>query len=223
MGTCLHDSLSAIARSQANGEPINIDLIAETARKQMYGALTEESTGVLEETDYAWEQSSLLEGMIRGFYKQVWPKLMEAYPTILCIEEEMRYDHDGLVFMSKPDLIVADHDGNAVYIEYKSTGSKAEGWVNGWSTAVQLHSTIKAVKATKDIDVSQVIVQGLYKGFQSYGKQSSPFCYAYVRKGQPPFSEDQIQYEYKAGFKRAPVWDLEGGVKAGLRGCRRMF
>ena len=212
MGTVLHDGLAGIARG------LDIDLIAETARKEMFEILSKNSTGVMEEIDYALEQSSLIEGMIRGFYRQVWPRILNQFPNILFIEEEMRFDHDGLVFMSKPDLGVQDNDGNVAYIEYKSTGSKSEGWINGWSTAVQLHSTIKAIKATRDLDVSQVIVQGLYKGFSSYGKQSSPFCYAYFKKGQPPFSKDQLEYSYKAGLKRVPVWEMEGGVKKWVEG-----
>jgi hypothetical protein len=212
MGICLHDGLAGIARG------FDIEELAPVAKKQMFDALTEHSTGVMEEIDYAAEQSTLLEGMLRGFHKQVWPRIQTQFPIILCIEEEMRYDHDGLVFMSKPDLVVGDNDGNVAYVEYKSTSSKSEGWVNGWSTAVQLHSTIKAIKATKDIDVNQVIVQGLYKGFTSYGKQSSPFCYGYFRKGQPPFTEDQLEYSYKAGFKRTPTWEMDGGVKGWIEG-----
>ncbi len=58
-----------------------------------------------------------------------------------------------------------------------------------------------------------VIVQGIYKGYESYGKQSSPFCYAYHRYGNPPFSANETRYEYTAGFKRYPTWELDGGVK----------
>ena len=63
-----------------------------------------------------------------------------------------------------------------------------------------------------------VQIVGLYKGYESYGKQSSPFCYAYKKAGNPPFTQDAIQYEYKAGFKRIPTWELEGGVKAWVDG-----
>lgn len=211
-GTILHDGLSAIARG------FDIEEISKLAYESILQTLTENSTGAEEEVNYAFEQATLIEGMLRGFYKSVWPRIQDEFPIILCIEEEMRYDHDGLTFMSKPDLVVADRNDNVTYIEYKSTSSKSEGWVNGWSTAVQLHSTIKAVKATRDLDVSQVLVQGLYKGTNSYGKQSSPFCYGYFRKGQPPFSTDQIEYQYKAGFKRVPVWEMAGGIKSWLEG-----
>lgn len=168
--------------------------------------------------DFASEQSALIEGLLRGFYRHVWPQLLRDYPNILYIEEEMTYAHDGLLFMSRPDLVVSTGEGDLVYIEYKSTSSKKEGWVNSWATAVQLHSTVRAIKATKGLDVAQVVVQGLYKGFESYGKQSSPFCYAYHRNGNPPFSQSDTLYEYKPGYKRTPVWEMPGGVKAWVAG-----
>ena len=209
-GSCIHDGLAGIAHG------LDIDAIATTAQKQMFQGITDNSTAVDEEDvfNFAMEQSSLVEGLLRGFYKHAWPILIAQYPNILAIERELTYKHDGFTFMSKPDLILGDDDGNAFYIEYKSTSSKKEEWINSWTTAVQLHSTCRAIKETLDIDISAVIVQGLYKGWQSYGKQSSPFCYSYQRSGNPPFTQHETRYDYAAGFKRKPVWEQAGGVKS---------
>lgn len=117
--------------------------------------------------------------------------------------------------MSKPDLVVANEDQtDVIYVEYKSTSSKKDSWINSWGYAVQLHSTVRAIEQTLNVRPTGVIVQGLYKGFESYGKQSSPFCYAYHRAGVPPFNRDEWSYEYRPGLKRYPVWEREGGVKA---------
>lgn len=207
LGTVTHDGLAAIAHG------VDIEEIALTARKQILDALLETTTGEVEQVSYAWEQATLVEGMLRGFYKNVWPNLMRTHPIILCVEEEMTYEHDGFTFMSKPDLVVQDEEGNAWYIEYKTTSYKREEWVNSWNTAIQLHSTCRAIEATKGVLPTGIIVQGLYKGYASYGKQNSPFCYAYMRGGNPPFTQKQVLYEYKAGFKRTPTWEMEGGVK----------
>jgi hypothetical protein len=142
---------------------------------------------------------------------------MSEYPTIVACEHEMEYnlDSDGqFVFMAKPDLIVENHEGDLVYLEYKTTSNKKEGWINSWETAVQLHSSIMATEQTLGRRPAYVQIIGLYKGYESYGKQSSPFCYAYKKNGNPPFSQDQIAYEYKAGFRRYPIWELPGGVKS---------
>jgi hypothetical protein len=216
MGIILHDSLATIAILTKEEKPVNISLIATTAFRQMFEVLNTDPLNEQSVT-FALEQATLVEGLLRGFYKHAWPRLLRQFPKILYTEAEMVYEHNGLRFMSKPDLVLAN-DEEICYIEYKSTSSKKDAWVNSWSTAVQLHSTIKAIKATHDIDVDSVIVQGLYKGVESYGKQSSPFCYAYSKKGNPPFTKDELAYDYRAGFKRTPTWELKGGVEGWVEG-----
>lgn len=206
LGTQIHDGLSAIAHG------VDIDEICKAAAEGVTSSLMDATQGEVNGVVFAHEQSAMVEGLLRGFYKHVWPRLMDQYPKILFIEEEMQYEHDGLVFMSRPDLVLEGPDG-AVYIEYKSTGSKKEEWVNSWETAIQLHSTVRAIEHTKGVKCVGAIVQGLYKGWVSYGKQTSPMCYAYKRNGNPPFSKDEISYEFKPGFKKYPTWELDGGVK----------
>lgn len=216
-GIVIHDAMAAIATFQSNHERVPIDEIAELARKQLYDNLIESAKGVVlaETIEYANEQAALTEGLIRGFFKHMWPRLMAQYPKIVAIEHEMEYTlSDGLVFMAKPDLIVENTEGELVYLEYKSTSSKKENWINSWETAVQLHSSILATEATLGRKPVYVQIVGLYKGYESYGKQASPFCYAYKKAGNPPFTQDQIQYEYKAGFRRYGTWELPGGTKA---------
>ena len=209
LGTTVHDGLAAVAHGVA------IDDIAGTAWKETFDGLIElDMTSSEDEAmAFAKEQASLVEGLLRGFNRHVWPQLMAEYPTIVAVEKEMTYKHNGLTFMSKPDLVLEGPDGTVVYVEYKTTSSKKDSWINSWNTAVQLHSTMRAIKETMNVDVTGVIVQGLYKGYESYGKQSSPFCYAYRRAANPPFVKEEIGYEYKAGFRRFPIWELPGGVQ----------
>jgi hypothetical protein len=131
----------------------------------------------------------------------------------------MEYPHgDHLLFMSRPDLVVADKHGTLVYIEYKTTSSKRDEWINQWDTAVQLHSSVKAIEHTLGRKVGAVVVQGLYKGYVAYSKQTSPMCYAYLRGANPPFTVGEISYDYKAGFKKSPTWELPNGVKGWVGG-----
>jgi hypothetical protein len=243
-GILVHDALATIAHLTLNELPIDIDEIAETAQKDLYSRLVEAAGPIVmpDAIEYAQEQSILIEGLIRGFYKFMWPKLMLMYPEIVCVEQEMEYPLDqcpscggagtvrsendeaiecsmckgagvNFVFMTKPDLIMESPEGELVYIEYKTTSSKKAEWVNSWETAVQLHSSVKATEYSLGKLPSAVQILGLYKGYTSYGKQSSPFCYAYKKSGNPPFTQDQVAYEYKAGFKRYPTWELDGGLK----------
>lgn len=216
MGIIVHDALCAIATFTKNEQEVDIDTIASLAYRQMFDALYNDELPN-EAREFAKEQASLVEGMIRGFFKIRWPQLLTQYPKILFVEGEMLLEHDGLAFMSKPDLVMGN-DEETVYVEYKTTSSRKDAWINSWSTAVQLHSTVRAIEKTHGITIDSIIVQGLYKGYESYGKQSSPFCYAYKRAAHPPFSKEEITYDYKPGLKRFPVWELEGGVKAWVEG-----
>ena len=221
MGQVLHDGLAAIAGQTLASGTADIDTIATTAQKELYRGLVQDDD--YETVEFANEQSCLVEGLLRGFHRAIWPSLLARYPTIVCIEEEMvlhLYEDDDIIldFMAKPDLVLADAEGNLAYIEYKSTSSKRTEWINAWQTAVQLHSTCRAIEAHLNQPVSHVIVQGLYKGYESYGKQTSPFCYAYYRRGTPPFSRDETRYDYAQGFRKTPVWEQPGGVKAWVEG-----
>jgi len=225
MGQVLHDGLAAIAHGEKD-KNLDIDIIATTAFKQLFEALSADNDSFAG-VQYANEQAALIEGLLRAFYKGAWPTLMATYPEIVAIEQEMLYKHDGFgqpnpkgpySFMAKPDLVLADAEGLLTYIEYKSTSSKKDEWINSWSSQIQIHSTMKAIEASLERPVGAVIVQGLYKGYQAYGKQSSPFCYAYAKSGHAPFYKPELSYEYKAGFKRTPTWELEQGIKGWVEG-----
>jgi hypothetical protein len=220
IGIAVHDALAAIASLTLANAPVNIDEIATATYTQIHDLILETQQDLLDRGvgEFAKEQGTLGEGLIRGFYHHVWPKLMQDH-QIVCAEEEMEYplyQSEGLdiIFMTKPDLILENKDGDLIYIEYKTTSTKKEAWINSWDTAVQLHSSVKATEFSLGKLPAAVQIVGLYKGYESYGKQSSPFCYAYTKKGNPPFSQDQVAYEYAPGFKRTPTWEHPGGVKA---------
>lgn len=218
-GTVIHDAMSALATGV-----ISIDEIAAKAADRVFAYHCPEDLHEVEPVVvYAKEQAALIYGILKGFYQHTWPRLMEKY-EIVCIEEEMFFIHDQhgkgsleafFIMMCKPDLVLRDRNTKElVYLEYKSTSSKKEGWVAQWEDAVQVHSTLNAIEQTFGERPVYTIVQGLYKGYESYGKQSSPFCYAYFKQGQPPFIKPEYSYEYRNGLRRVPTWELEGGTKA---------
>lgn len=213
-GSIIHDSLAAIATYYEQKVGVDIDLIALTAAGQMRLSLMEAMEGEPNAEAYSNEQACLVEGLLRGYHKHVWPRLIQMYPEVIAIEKECSLVlDDTLTFMAKPDLILASEDGEWHYIEYKSTSNKKNEWIQSWNTAVQLHSSVKAVEETLGKAPVDVTVLGLYKGYFSYGRQNSPIVYAYIKRGNPPFTEDVIAYEYKSGLRKYPVWELEGGVK----------
>ena len=225
IGSCLHDALAAIATSYRDTGKVPIDDISSTAGKLVkdvlsdyYGEVSESSSEYL----LTLEQSTLVEALLRGFYRQTWPALIAQYPTVVSSEREVIFPHDEtgklnkkgpFVFMAKGDLVLLQGELGCVYVEFKSTSSKRQEWIDSWNKAIQVHATTKAIEFTMKQEVLGTIVQGLFKGTTSYGKYSSPLVYGYLSKGNPPFTKNLVSYEYKAGYKRTPVWEMQGGVK----------
>lgn len=199
-GTVVHDALATIANFHIRDGVVPITDICKAAYDQIHDTLLEQ----LGNETYATEQGWLIRGLIAGFYQYRWPRLLELYPTVIVVEQEVLWEN----FMVKPDLIMQSAEGTLVYIEYKTTGSNNEKWINSWETNPQLHVYMKAIKESLKLDVDVAVVVPLYKGSNYKGIQNSPFCYGYMRPGQPPFYEADISYSYKAGYKKHPVYTL---------------
>lgn len=234
-GTVLHDALAGIASQHSLMGEVDIDKIASEAAAFFKTTLTDYYTkgeGELPQTSPNWllvmEQSTLIEAMIRGFYKQHWPTLIAQYPVVVGYEKETIYPHDfsgklnkkgPFVYKAKPDLMLAeDQTSPLVYVEHKSTSTKKQEWIESWNYAMQVHGSAKAIEFTLDREVLGTIINGMYKGSTMYGKFSSDLVYCYVTKGNPPFNKQVILPGYKAGAKKTPVWELQGGVKGYING-----
>src|SRR3990167_825641 len=212
LGTIIHDGIAAMVHS------VDIEDIVLAGTKQLRTKLLEGRELDSDAQFLAEEQCALAEGLLRGFHKAVWPRLCADYPEVVLCEQELIYDYEingqKLRFLAKPDLVRRDKDGNLWYFEWKTTSSNKEEWIHQWETAVQLHSSVKAVEAHLNEPVTGVIVQGFYKSYVSqWGRLESLFCYGYHHPGNPPWEKPKWAYEYKAGLKKHAIWQRDGGVK----------
>ena len=227
IGNCIHDGVAGIATQSVLNGAADIDTIATDANKLVYETLKEYYYPEVEfpkesaEWLLAMEQSTLVEAVLRGFYRLSWPAIFAKYPNFFKSETETIFPHDScgklnkkgpFVYKAKPDLVLAGEDG-LLYFEIKSTSSKKPEWVTSWNYAPQVHGTAKAIEFTYGKDVLGTIIQGFYKGYSQYGKYSSVLVYGYAGKGNPPFTKVTYSPDYRAGLKRTPVWEMEGGVK----------
>lgn len=237
MGIVIHDAMSAIARG------FNIDEIAIAAQAQMLEALRGADTTGTDPETYAQEQAALVEGLIRGFYKHMWPKIQVQYKVIL-VEQEMLLpivpvdkgiigmENPDLGFMSKPDLLLDDANNDLWYLEYKSTSSVKDDWINSWTTAVQVHSSIKAAEHVLGRQVAGVIIQGLYKGYcLAPGTQVLTNDLRYVNAGDIKVGEtlagfEEIPQRLESGKTRTRQWKtatVTGTGRAQLPSYRLTF
>lgn len=157
------------------------------------------------------EQCCLVEGILRGFARQVLPQLLREFNPLM-VETEFTHDHDGCRQGVKPDLLAERIlDGTLWYWEWKSTSSVGERWALQWPKAIQLHTTAWATGRYLGREVDGVMVQGAYKGYDKGGAQTSIFCYGYQRPGN--IGGPEVNYKWSNGARRVPVWEMAGGVR----------
>lgn len=212
LGSVIHDGIAAMIHG------VDIDDIVRAGVEQLSAKLLEGRANNDDARFFAKEQCALAEGLLRGFHRLHWPRIVADYPEVVLCEKELTYDYvlDGtaLRFLSKPDLVRRAKDGGLWVFEWKTTSSNKEEWIHQWETAVQVHAQIKTVEEHLKEPVAGCIVQGFYKGYVSqWNRQESMLIYAYHHPGNPPWEKPRWAYEYKPGLKKYPVWQKEGGVK----------
>ena len=97
IGTVLHDGLAAIATAHRDTGKVDISTIAGISRKLVFDTIYEYHAQAYTDeklpensTEYlhAQEQSTLVEALLRGFYKHQWPALIAEYNIIVASEKE---------------------------------------------------------------------------------------------------------------------------------------
>lgn len=230
IGDVVHACLDDMSKAAEAGVEVDIALLEAVLQPRtavLWETLWSMSVGEDEEEGrrLADETSCLVEGLIRGFHRHMWPLLIRDY-DIIGGEREIIYDYDidgQLVrFGCRPDLLARKKDGGGVwYFEYKTPGSLGRTWFEQWTTAIQLQAGAWATGRVVGEEVEGAIVQALYKGDKDrQGRSTSPFTYCYYKPGNPPFTAEQFSQDYKpagSGWTRRAVYTLPGGCEAQVR------
>jgi hypothetical protein len=172
--------------------------------------------------DRASEQAALAEGLFRGWFAARWREFHETY-EVLGVEVECLYPHDGCIFASKPDLVVRRRaDGTVWYWEWKTTSNVRDSWFKQWNYDIQFLAGALGVQATLGLEITGVIVQGLYKGYERENasgvkEQYSPLCYVYAREVGTVHGvevEYSLETQRGKGWHKVGTWVDPGGVAA---------
>lgn len=185
------------------------------------------------------EQTTLISGLIWAWAVAVLPSFLEHF-AVLHVEQEMEKiigcdcglsnigevrDHiprgcNGVVIMTRPDLVAEVIDtGSVAYVEMK-TGSKIDS--NTFEGDVQFAFGAVGVEGFTGKELSESYVHALSKGYRKneynpdskkYDKppyQHSSLCYAYVSGGISGLVPQNISFKYtsRKGYKRTPVWEI---------------
>ncbi len=157
------------------------------------------------------EQTTMVEGLMRAAYRSVRPRILDEYDVIK-VEQEMPFEHDGVVQGQKPDAILRRKaDSALIQLDWKSSGLISPAFFNSWETAVQFQWGPVAITKHLGEPCEAVMIQVLYKGRMDGDDLSSIFAYGYAPATRPPGSK--LSYAYVKGLRKYPVWLEPGGIK----------
>ncbi len=184
----------------------------------------------------------MIGGLIWAWSTHILPKFLEEW-EVLHVEQEMERivkcdcglsgvgdvaDHisrdcNGLVIMTRPDIVAQKYSNSELAYHELKTGSKLdEGTYEG---DVQFAFGAAGIEGFTGEQLSNSYVHGLSKGYRKNGynsmtgeydlppEQKSSFCYAYVFGGVSSMVPQDISFKYtrKKGYKKTPVWEIDFG------------
>ena len=154
--------------------------------------------------------SALYLGLTEAYRTRVWPTWQQQYRLIVAeVECELVLSPD-VTYQARPDAIVQRlSDQTYWYIQDKTSSQNPENFSHGWDKLAELHATCVAVEAKLGLPMSGAYVQGWYKGYQKQGTLYSPLAYCWLKPGQPGVGKPQPSFEYRAGWPRVPITDLD--------------
>jgi len=195
-----------------------------------------------ERTEYlVGEQKALMCGIVNAWYLTGYSEFSHTY-EVLGVEREETVELGGLVWMSRPDILVRrKSDGSLFIINLKTTKRADDRWTAQWPIDQQTLSEVVAVEHRLNQDreeaalikLSGVIILGLVKGEQlEYPKGSgkwyhnNPLIWAWHNesgKAHPrgewtaryEWADDEGNHRLGKGWVKREVWiHYEGGVAA---------
>lgn len=197
-GTYVHEAtaeiLQAFQREREIGQPLNtiirsaVEGATDRYQKTLAGRgflnLSEDVDQVVE------EQCALVEGLVRGAFRLVWPSLLQEWTPVL-IEQECEYvfgctcgladgvggrkEHEargctGILWMSRPDLIMEHRERKILAnFQLKTARRVDKSWKTQWEGNVQLAVEAAGAEARLGRRVEEMWVLGMVKGDRKAG------------------------------------------------------
>jgi hypothetical protein len=130
------------------------------------------------------------------------------------IEKELILDRTPLWVQVKPDRLLKEREGSLTkYMEYKTTISANQKWIDSWRYAIQIHTSMKAVQEESGQPLSYSTVTGLLKGYYSNADHRliHPYVWAYYNESSKEWTHSYEQGR-SAAWSPRPVWEYGPGL-----------
>ena len=146
------------------------------------------------------DQQDTATSIVTGFFITVWPGWMQQYEP-MAVEQELEWEHDGVLFMMRPDLLLKDKkSGDIWYPDFKTFTNSLDHRKYTWSLQQQL--TMLACEQALGVPLTGAWIQGLGKGSGRKGVLYHPLVYGYRHPGVPGVSDPTFGTKRRSGFER---------------------
>jgi hypothetical protein len=157
-------------------------------------------------------------GWLVGFALYIEPKIRKRYETV-GVEKEIILDRSPLWVAVTPDRVLRDKtDGHLEYLEYKTTISASQKWLNSWIYQIQLHIGLAALSEELGEKIQFAQIMGLMKGnsgwgdaVEKQGRLHHPYVWGYYNGDTKAWTWDYNQAR-ASNWSPLPVWEYEGGI-----------
>lgn len=137
------------------------------------------------------------------------------------IEKELILDRTPLLVACTPDRVLKHKETKFLkYLEYKSTISVSQKWLDSWRYAIQLHIGIAAVQEELTDPIKYATVVGLMKGNLSAATHHlmHPYVWGYYNSTTKEWTH-LYEKARSANWASMPVWEYPGGVVEWVTRC----
>ena len=154
--------------------------------------------------------SALYAGLTDAYRTRIWPEWSRDYELVAAEIEVQKPLAAGIVYQVRPDAVVRRRSDRTHWImQDKTTSQSPQNFAGQWAKHAELHATALVTGESLGIDVAGTFVQGWYKGYQKQGTLYSPLAYCWLKPAQPGVGKPQPSFEYRAGWPRVPITDLD--------------
>ena len=170
----------------------------------------------ISEADMTDDQKDCVTAIVTGFFEYIWPQWMTDYEPVV-VEQELEFEHDGVLFMCRPDLILKHkRTGDHWYPDFKTFSGSFN--YHRWAISLQQQLTFLACKKALDLDLAGAWIQGLGKGSGRKGTLYHPLVFGYRHPGVPGVSEPTYGVQRRTGFQRFNTKEYHhNGVKGWIQ------
>jgi uncharacterized protein (DUF952 family) len=168
----------------------------------------------------ATEQAFLAAGMVWGWYRTQFPKIMDEFEIVAVEQEENLEITPDIIQMSRPDWVARRRSDKALGIhDFKTSAYPVTaGTVEEYRSSVQMAVGTLGVERRLGEPVTHYYIHSLLKGGRkpftkkertTGPRQYSNFCYGKDTPANPPF--DPVSVPELGGYwiDKTPVWDME--------------